>query len=362
MRVKLPRNLPTRPLVFVAATTALVSFAPALDEPAFGPEAGSSLTKTFVYGGDFSLDDFSALVDGQDIAALLGSFEVTIELENTVTVTDTYVTSEDGRPAKLVRSFDSLEGVTAVEMAMDFGSEDQELQSSSELEGTTVVFEWNDEQEAFDVSFEDDEGDDDLLAGLVEDMDLRALLPPGEVSADDSWEVDLQALADIAFPGGDLKLLPEGVDDEAFGDTDVIEEVFGDDYDEYISDLFEGTSTCTYKGTTDEGFGEIQVAIELGSAADLSDMLAEILETVGEAVDEAPSISIEQADLNLDFEGEGVLLWDLAQGRLASFELTGDLILAIDIGVTVEMGADSQSAELSAEMSGSYACSVETEE
>jgi hypothetical protein len=355
-------SLPTRSLGLVAAATALISFAPTLDEPAFGPESGSSLTKTFVYGGDFSLDEFSAIVDGQDIAAMLGSIEATLELENTVTITDTYVTSADGRPTKLVRSFDTMEGVTAVELAMDFGSEDQELESSSELEGTTVVFEWDDDEGAFDVSFEEDEGDDDLLEGLVEDMDLRVFLPAGEVSPDDSWEVDLKLLSDVAFPGGNLKLLPDDVDDEAFGDTDVLGDVFGDDYGDYISDLLEGSCVCTYKGTTDEGLGEILVAIELGSAADLSDMLTEIIETLGETVDGGPSISIELADVNLDFEGEGVLLWNLGESRLASFELTGDVILAVDIGITGDMGGEPQSAELSAEMSGSYTYKVETEE
>jgi len=359
----MPRiSLPTRPLGLVAAATALISFAPALDEPAFGPEAGSSLTKTFVYGGDFSLDDFTAVVGGQDIGGMLGSFEVTLELENTVTITDTYVTSADGRPTRLMRWFDAMEGVTAVAMAMDFGSEDQELASSSELEGATVVFEWNDEEGIFDVSFEDDEGDEDLLDGLVEDMDLRIFLPAGDVSPDDTWEVDLKELGDFVFPGGNLKLLPDEAGEEAFGDTDVFGDVFGDDYSDYITDLLEGSCVCTYKGTTDEGFGEILVAIEVGSAADLSDMLTEIIETVGDAVGETPPITIDLADLNLDFEGEGVLLWNLAESRLASFELTGDLILAVDLGLTADVGGESQSAEISAEMSGSYVYSVETEE
>lgn len=361
MRVSYLMLLPYRPLGLAALATCVFS-APVADRPAFQPEAGSSVSKTFEYGVDFALDEFIALVDGQDVAAMLGSFELSVEVQNTIAVTDTYVAPGDGRPAKLKRAFDSLEGLTNVALTTDFGGEDQEMPSSSDLEGTSVIFTWDEEAEDYKASFEDEDGDADLLAGLVEDMDLRALLPPGEVSPDDTWEVDLERLGVIALPGGNVKLLPEDVDQESFGDTDVFDGLMDEDYGAYLTDLLEGTCECTYKGETEEGLGEILVSIEIGSAADLSDMLTQVLETVGDSVGEAPPMTIELADLNLDLEGEGVLLWDLEQGRLASFEFIAEVIVAADLGVSVDLDGDSQSAEVSFEFSGDYTYRVETEE
>lgn len=354
-------NLP-RPLGFASLAVVLVAFAPPLDQPAFSPAEGARLTKTFVVGGDFSLDEFSAIVDGQDIGAMLGSMEMSLEVQNTVTVTDTYVSSDGGRPEKLERTFDSLEGLTTVALTTDFGGEDQDMSSESELEGITVVFTWNDEEGEYEVEIEGEDDDEELLDGLVEDMDLRVFLPPGEVSVDDTWDVDLELLGDVAFPGGNLKILPEDLD-EGGEDMDVFDEIFGEDFGEYLSELLEGTCVCTYKGVSEEeGLAEINVAIEIGSAADLTDMLTQILESVADEVGEEIPFSIELADLNLDFEGEGVLMWDLENGRISSFELNADMIVAADLGVSGDMDGASQSAELSMEMSGTYEYTVETEE
>ena len=355
-------NISTRPLGLAFLAAALVAFTQPLDQPAFAPAEGASVTKTFVVGGDFSLDEFSAIVDGQDLGAMLGSMEMNIEVENTITVTDTYVSSNGGRPEKLKRSFDSLEGLTTVSMQTDFGGEDQDMSSESDLEGLTVVFTWDDEEEAYDVALEGEDDDEELLEGLVEDMDLRVFLPPGEVAVDDTWEVDLKLLDDVAFPGGDLKILPEDAEEEG-PESEIFDEIFGEDFDEYLEDLLEGSCVCTYKGISEEeGLAEIHVAIEIGSAADLTEMLTQIIEGLADEFGEEVPVTIELADLNLDFEGEGVLMWDLEQGRMASFELNADMIVAADLGFTGEMDGNSQSAELSVEMSGTYEYTVETEE
>ena len=337
-----------------------------LDEPAFRPEVGSTLTKAFEIGANFELDDFSAVVDGQDFGAMLGSFSMSVETTTSISVTDEYAAVEDGRPTRLLRTYDTILADTMMSFSMDFGGEEQELSSSSELEGSTVVFTWNEDEGEYDVAFADEEGDSDLLDGLREEMDLRFFLPPGEVSEDETWEVDVKELIALATPGGDLSLLPDDQDMPDFEDFEFFEDIFGDDLLDQFEDLFEGSCECTYQGSRDEEgvrVAEIAVELEIASAADLSDLLIEILDAITERVgaDEIP-IDVEIADLNLDLEGQGVLLWDLEAGQLHSFELTSDVVFAIDLGVSVEEDGTSHFAELSVEMSGSVEHLIEAEE
>lgn len=337
---------------------------PSTDGPAFRPEPGTSVSKTFTIETDFALDDFSVVVDGQDMGAVLGSLELTLQTTNTIEVTDTYVSTSGGRPTRLERTYDTLEGDASVGMSTEYGGEDQDVSSSSELEGVSVIFAWNEDEERYDVSFaEGEDHDQDLLEGLTEDMDLRVLLPPGDVSPDDTWEVELSKLTGLAVPGGNLKLLPEDMDSEDFGDVQIFENLFGQNFGEYLGELLEGSCVCTYKGVDeDTGLAEILVAVKIGSAADLTDMLAEIVEALADQAGQDVPFDIDMADFELDFEGEGVLSWNQEAGRVESFELGGDMTVTADMGISADEDGQSHTAELSLETSGSYDYTVETEE
>ena len=113
---------------------------------------------------------------------------------------------------------------------------------TSELEGSTVVFTWNDDDGEYELSFpEGEEGDAELLEGLTEDMDFRALLPDGELSEGESYDIDLAGLVDVMAPGGDLKIEMEvdGADGAAMGPDPAMMS----DFRQFFEDVVEGSAT-----------------------------------------------------------------------------------------------------------------------
>ena len=370
-------NLPRSPaprsfsLVIVARRASIVcaclllGFAsPAGEKIEFHPELGSSLQKTYTLKGDFELDQLSLVADGQDMAEMLG-LELNMRTEAKFAVTDVIEALDPGRPKKLTRTFDDLEQLMHFNVSVQMGGEpqDEEVVMSSELEGETVVFTWNAEKEEFDISFQDSEGDASLLEGLTEDMDLRAFLPDHEVAEKDTWKVELANLHSIAMPGGDLRLMPEDaeLDDSDF---DFLEEI-GEDFREKMKDLFQGECNCMFTGIREESgvrLGEIAIQIEVASTLDLTEILTELITKLAEFGGEMPEFSIDTADLNLDYDGEGILLWNIEGGRAHSFTLSGDAQIAFDISASVEAEGESHAFEASLEMSGGYEQALETGE
>lgn len=340
-------------MALLGPTTVL---APETGRLAFAPEEGSRVTKTFEIAADFALDDLSLVVNGEDIGAMIGGLDLSGETLTAVSVTDVYGKTKNGRPLGLVRTFDSLSGSFEVSVMTEWGGEDQDVQSTSELEGATVRFDWNDDADEYEVAFDEKGGDEDLLEGLVEDMDLRAFLPPADVEEGDTWQVDLEALSTVIAPGGDLVLLP----DDAEMDLDEmkeLEDLFSGQFDDF-GELLEGECTCVLSGIREEDgrkLAEIDIDLEVRADIDLSDMILQALELIGEELgEEAPEIDLETADLSIEIDGTGVLLWDLEAGRASSLDLTGEAIFSIDLSVSAEMDGEGGSAEFYAELSGQY--------
>jgi len=194
-------------------------------------------------------------------------------------------------------------------------------------------------------------------------MDLRAFLPHEEVGKDDSWSVDLGSLGTIAMPGGNLRLAPEGVDvDEE--SMKMFEELFAG-FGEDLEDVLEGECKCTYKGMQGEGdsLAEIEIEIEVATTLDMSGPLQKAIQKViVEQGGDIPDISLDTADLNLDFDGSGSLLWDMKAGRMHAFHLTGDVTIGIDLEVGIEAEGERHEMSASLEMSGSLTEEVETKE
>lgn len=336
-------------------------FVPRGDAPAFHPAPDSSLTKTFAQTSSFQLDDFALDVDGQDMGAMMGAFEFSLDVETGITVHDTYVASAEGRPERLKRAFEALK--LAVNVAVGAGGEVQEepMETSSPLEGRTVAFTWNDDEDRFDVAFEGDAEETDLLEGLEEEMDMRFLLPPAEVDVGGTWEVKVDDLLPLLMPGGDLGFETPEQDEAALE----LEEFLSSKAEE-LKDLLHGTCTCTYKGASEtdgKRLGEIEIALEIASAADLSSLIEEAIRTVAERQGETEiPIDISAADVNLDVQGTGTLLWDLSAGHLHSLQVKGDCQIALDVSISVEEGGESHKANLSAELSGTVEQSVDTKE
>jgi len=334
------------------------------EKVAFGPSAGTTLTKTFTTAGEYSLDDLSLTVDGQDIGQMLGSIEVSLKQGSTIEVTDAYKAFGEGRPTELLRTFDELGAKMNMEISPAQGEVPQ-FESTSPLEGKTVLFKWNAEKDEYERSFHEGEGDAELLDGLKEDMDLRIFLPSKEVSAGDSWSVALTELQSVVMPGGDLHLEPEG--QEVNEDAKKMFEGIFEDFGKKLGDLLEGECKCTFKGTQGEGdarVAEIAIEVKVATTLDLAEVLDKAIRAVLEQQDVGAKVdlSLETADLNFDFDGSGTLLWNLSAGRLQSFQLGGDITVDMDLALTVDAEGEHHKLDASFEMSGTLHEEVATKE
>lgn len=346
-------KIKTLSLVALLASPVLLAFQPRGTAITFTVEEGSTKSKTFTNSLEMSLDDMSMLMNGQE-SPMMPEMDLTVTAGFELTVTDEYVKMREGGPEKLLRTYESMDQTRRTEMEMDLmgqvQTQDTSVGSESELEGSTVQFKWS--GDGYVASFPDDDGDEELLENLAEDLDLRELLPDGEVEEGDEWKVDALALQDILTPGGDLKLIPEEADS---GDS-----MMGMDSDmgstsDWFSDDIEGEITATYAGMREvEGGGKVAViklAIEISNAVDLTEKMQEGLADA-ELPPEAGEMEVNSMDVALELEGEATLLWNLAAGCAHSFSMESDLTLTVDISMAVSAQGMDMEIDQTLEFSG----------
>lgn len=337
---------------------ALLAFSSRADDVSFHPGGGATLTKTYTQSQEISLDEMSVSQNGQEIdPSMFGGMEMTTTSNQTITVTDEYVTMGDGQPGKLRRTFDKLSADTnATTSNPMMGEQSTDMTSQSELEGLTVVFTWNAEEGKYDLAFDEDAGgDEELLEGLVEDMDLRGLLPDAEVSAGDVWDVDPEAVRTIFAPGGAVKLLPDNLDELMGGNNGPQPTP-----DQFLGDL-EGEVSAEYGGTRDEDgvtVGVITLKLDVHSAKDLTDFMLEMMDNV--EVPGAEDMSIDSFDMEFAFEGEGQLLWNLEAGLPYSLDLTGTVSTIVDTAMSMTVQGRKMGMETALTMAGSMTLGLET--
>ncbi|MEM6673189.1 MAG: hypothetical protein AAF726_10105 [Planctomycetota bacterium] len=287
-----------------AALSALL-LAPLLaasDVPRVTIDEGSTVTKTFVNELRLELVEIGIELDGEEQDPPSdGLPEVTIADDERIVFVDEYVSVADGRATELIRTFETLEDTsTQAQRFPDGEGSEQSSEGESELEGKSVVFEWDDDDESYDVSFaEDEDGDDDLLEGLEGDADFLFLLQPeDDVEVGDSWSVDGELFTRISSPGGNLKILSEG-DDEEFS------EQFADglvgDLEMTLESIEDGVAVVSIEGQVDT---EIEVDVE---------------------TPDAPEGFEASQTFSFSFDIEGKLEWDLESGVASSMELDAEV-------------------------------------
>ena len=349
---------------FAAALPALVAFRPTellpkVEKISFAPREGSSLTKTFTNTMSFGLDDMSMLMNGEE-NPMMPEIEMDMDVTSSTTVTDEYVSMGRGRPLVLQRTYDEIGTEMNVEVIVEaLGQSQQESPSgagTSPLEGETVIFTWDDEYDEYKVTFpEDADSDEDLLENLIEDMDLRVLLPDDEVSEGDSWDIPLAGLVDVLSPGGDLKL---DIDmDGGMGMGGASPEMMSN-MREMFGDMLEGQATATFSGTREvDGVtvAVIEIEIEIDTARDMSEFLEGVM---GDEIPDGMDFTLDRVDLEFALEATGELLWNIRAGHLHSLELEGEAAIALDMEMGMDFGGQSMSMEMSMEMSGTMESSV----
>jgi hypothetical protein len=186
------------------------AFAPR-EEIEFRPLPGTRVVKTFEATSRAVLDGASLVMDGEHT-------DVPLQLDSTATtklvVRDEYAEVAGGRPVRLERTYDTVEARALTTSRTDVtGGGTIEVESASPLAGRAVRFEWDTSANRHTRRFSDEESAPDeaeaaLLAGLEEDLDLRAFLPNSPQSVGDRWLVEPGAVTAILAPGGALGLAP----------------------------------------------------------------------------------------------------------------------------------------------------------
>jgi hypothetical protein len=283
----------------------------------------------------------------------------------TLEIEDTYSKVADGRPTMLTRSFETLSGTSDMEMELDIMGEiqnqDMSMEMNSVLEGEAVEFIWNEEEEAHDVVLPDGSAlEDEDVEGLIEDMDFRVLLPAEEVDEGDEWEIPLADVHSILAPGGDMKLIPEEMEEELSSLGSGSE--MGSASDFFNEDV-EGEFIATFDGMRKTDDGEVAVikfTFELSNAVDLTEATRASLEDaeLPEGVDE---MEVEHVDLEIAYEGEGELTWDLDAGHFRTFTASGDFEMLMDQGMSISAMGQEMSIEQTLEFSGSLDYDVSAE-
>lgn len=314
----------------------VLAFGSPRDEPLKAQvAAGAKFTKTFEERRELELESARSIVDGEETPSdELDDFEMSIEASKKLVFTDHYREAGEGRPKVLARSFDSLASTRKRSMSFGDQSNEDEDEESSELEGKTVLFTWDGEEERYEPTFVDGGGDEALLERLNEDTDLRAFLPGKSVAEGDSWSVPPEAFDAIFYPGGDVALVSDAESEQASERSAQLRKNLG------------GEIKATFKGTREEGgvrLAVVRLVCEITSHAEL----------------ESSEDSIESQErfvLKLELEGE--LLWDLAAGHLSSYRLEGDARVDVTHASSGEYEGESFSFEDSMSFAGttSYEC------
>jgi hypothetical protein len=279
-------------------------------------------------------------------------------------VVDEYTTMGDGAPTKLTRTFETMESSDSKEMEMDMMGQVQSQNSSkdatSDLESQVVLFSWDSDADEFIASFPDDEGDEGLLEGLREDMDMRSLLPDGDVDKGDEWKLDPLSLRDIFAAGGNLHFVPEDSDEE---DMMNMGSDMGSSSDWFNEDM-EGEATAVFEGTrkSDDGveLGVIVFTYEISNAIDMTSSAQEALEE-GEMPPGVEDMSIESVDIEVNMEGKGTLLWNMAEGCAYSLEIDTEVLMTMDMAMGISAQGMELDIEQNFEFSGSMGTTVSVE-
>jgi hypothetical protein len=345
----------------------LLSAGPSGDLLRFSPAEKAELKKNFTAKYDMALEELSILVDGEDVGEMLGTPEVDLVMNYSVSMADTYLESNGNRPTKLSRRFDSGAYTMEISASMAGESQDDSQDSTSGMVGHEVIFTWNPETESYDLAFaEEDTGGEELLKNLTEETDMRSVLPQEEVSVDDTWEFNLgELLLQCTAPGGDLKFEFEGAED--MGEMEAVMEPMMERAMDLGRELMAGSGQATYKGMVEQDgarYGSIDLEFKIDNTVDIASMLTEIIEQVLAEQEEVPedvSFDIETATIGVRLEGKGNLLWNPTTGLPYTCEIAGDGGFTMELAASVSAMGESQSFSVSLSFEGSLEQALTTE-
>ena len=336
------------PLLAVACSLLAV---PHADHPTNAYEEGATWGHTYSETTTWTLDSMIQIVDGTE--ADIGSPEMTVEFERSFSLEDTYAKVKDGAAIEREREVGSTEGEISIEVNLMGQREEHTASMSSALDGATLVCTLDEESGEVAFAFEGD-GDEDLLAELLEDAEFSMLPPRDTVEKGDSWIVDLSERPAFFAPGGHLAWETE-LEDATYGLLEPYHVLATSllNLSDTARDV-EGELEVTWsetKGSDGERLAVLDLTLEAVLDADFGEELARLCRAAG-----IPDIGmVETASLTV--EGEGQALWDLDAGHVHSIELD----LSSELELVLEWSDGSSTITVEASLSGATKRSVERE-
>jgi hypothetical protein len=340
---------------------ALVVPRPLVSTLGFAPEEGSELIKTFKLSFELTLDSMEMLMNDEP-SPMAPEIESASSETHQIVVRDRYVSVSEGAPTELHRTFVEMTKAVGNDMEMSMAGQDMsaDLHASGTcgLVGKTVIFKREEGGEDYEKSFGEEGGDEELLAGLVEDMDLRALLPSGEVEEGDRWDIDLDELANILYAGGAMAWEMESDGDDP--PAGVPDPAHDPDSRELLGE-FEGDATATFEGMREvdgRSLAVVSLAVDVHSEVDAAELYQDVLERSSQ-----PGIEIEIDSITIQyvFEGGGEMFWDMEAGHIVSLQLEGELANEHDQHLSIDAGGQSIKIQQRSETSGTLKLAVTTE-
>jgi hypothetical protein len=266
----------------------------------FGVAAGTRVQKTFDYRGHLALTAWEVTVDGGDVLGE-ATMEYEIAVHQELEFVDEYRAMDGALPTLLSRELRRLDEEAVTRTQVEGQDTEESVDSSSELEGRTVLFTYDPEAGRHTVQFaEQPSPAAELLAELVEDSDVRLLLPAGAVAVDEGWTIDPARLDEVLEPGGNLQLIEEG-------------EV-GDYEPGHFFTAYGGACRGTYLGRREIDGAELAV---IGLELELTH------EEQSTGVDEDGDPTLDQTTLRFELTGE--LHWHPRELRPVALQLDGAL-------------------------------------
>lgn len=321
----------------------------------YKPSEGSVVQRTFETRAEMTLDSMDMKMNGQAPPMGMPEMDMTMTTKVMTVVEDEFTAVADGRLQRLKRHYSDIGMQTDMAMDMEMmgqtQSQNQNSAASSELEGKSVLFVRDAESGEFKPRWpEGVDGDDDLLTGLTEDMDLRAFLPKDAVAEGQRWEIDPTAMISAMSSGGDLKLVPEEMeanDMQMMGPQGSMSDWFAEGLSGTVAAVFEGI-----REEDGRKLAVIRITFDVKNAVDMSEMMETAMESMPP---EAGEMEFDHMDLEIAYEGEGLLLWDLDRGIGRSFDTSGSFGMLMDMGMTMDNQGQSMNLQMTMEMSGSLA-------